>query len=289
LAEQVYLNGEIVEAGAARVSAFDAGLTHAAGLFETMRAYRGRVFRPAAHVARLLRSAASLELDVSVTAEELLRAVSEVLAANALQEARLRLVVTPGDVPRPGREEASEKRPLVLATASPVQPHPPGDYQRGWRVCISPYKVNRYDPLAGHKTLAYLPRLLAMKDAANRGCRESLWFTTDHQLAEGSICNVFIVQEGVLRTPPVQTPILDGITRQTVIGLAKENGLAVEETAIDINMLLAAREVFLTGSVLEVMPVTSIEKHVVGEGEPGEVTRRVMEQYRSRVDRECAA
>ena len=300
MAEQVFLNGRIVDAAEARVSAFDAGLTHAAGLFETLRAYHGKVMRIGDHLERLLRSAATLDLHIPVTAAELQYAVHEVLDANKLKDARLRLVVTPGNVPRAVLRQAQESgsreddevgeieaRPTVLATAAAVQMYPAEHYKNGWRVCISPYKTNRLDPLAGHKTLAYLPRLMAMKDAATRRCNEALWFTTENMLAEGSVCNVFVVKDGTILTPPANTPILPGTVRKAVMELAGENGMPVEEKAIDINMLLSAQEVFLTGSVLEIMPVTSIEKHVVGEGVPGEVTKRVMGLYQELIAKEC--
>jgi branched-chain amino acid aminotransferase len=287
MSEFVYLNDRVVAAAEARVSVFDAGMTHAAGLFETMRAYRGRVMRINEHLERLLASAGTLELHMPVTAAEMQHAVYEVLDANKLKDARVRLVVTPGPVPRPDLAEVPEPRPTILATATKVHPHPPEDYKTGWRVCISPYKTNRLDPLAGHKTLSYLPRLMAMKDAANRRCNEALWFTTENTLAEGSVCNVFIVKDGTIQTPMVETPILPGTVRKAVMEQAREAEMAVEEKAIDITMLLGADEVFLTGSVLEVMPVTSIEKHVVGEGQPGPVTRRVMEMYAALVQSEC--
>ncbi|MBI5765362.1 MAG: aminotransferase class IV [Planctomycetes bacterium] len=287
MSEFVYLNDRVLPAGEATVSVFDAGLTHAAGLFETMRAYHGRVMRINDHLERLLGSAATLDLLIPVTAAQLQHAVYEVLDANGLKDARIRLVVTPGNVPRPDQVEVVEPHPTILATATKVQPHPPEQYKTGWRVCISPYKTNRLDPLAGHKTLAYLPRLMAMKDAASRRCNESLWFTTENNLAEGSVCNVFVVKDGVIRTPPVNTPILPGTVRKAVIDEARDADIPVEETAIDITMLLEAQEVFLTGSVLEVMPVTSIEKHVVGDGQPGVVTRRVMELYAALVQSEC--
>jgi branched-chain amino acid aminotransferase len=165
--------------------------------------------------------------------------------------------------------------------------YPPELYKQGMRVCICPYKQNRLDPLAGHKTLAYLPRLLAMREAAQRRCSEALWFTTDNQLAEGSICNVFAVQKGVIVTPPLDTPVLPGTVRKAVIEVGRAAGMQVEERSIDINALLGSEEVFLTGSVLEIMPVTSIEKHEVGDGEVGAVTKRLRELYAELVSKEC--
>lgn len=286
-AELVYFNGHILPVGEARVSVFDAGFSHAAGLFETMRSYRGRVLRLERHLDRLLASARALQMQIPVTARSLEQAVYQVLEANELPDARLRLTVTPGIVPRPGEPVPEEASPTVLVSATPVRPHPPELYLHGMRVCLCPHRQSRHDALAGHKTLAYLPRLLAMKHAAEMKCHESLWFNTENQLAEASIANVFVVREGVLRTPPLDTPILPGTTRQTVLELAAANGLTVAEEAIDIGGLLSGAEVFLTGSVLEIMPVTAIEKHQVGDGLPGPVTRRLRELYVELVQREC--
>ena len=291
----VFLNGKIVPASEARVSVFDAGFTHAAGLFETMRAYGGKVMRLDAHLLRLMHSASTLEIQMPAAMEaavpsatdDLRQGIADVLSANELTNARLRLVMTPGDIPRPGQDPEHRAPPTVLVTASPVQPYPEQLYTRGMRVCISPYKQNRHDPLAGHKTLAYLPRLLAMKDAADRQCQEALWFTAENRLAEGSICNVFVVMGDKVLTPPVDTPVLPGVVRASIIEVCHANDIQIEEAPIDINMLMEAQEVFLTGTVLEVMPVTSIEKHMVGDGAVGDISKRIGGLYRELVAREC--
>jgi len=285
--EMVFLNGRVVPAAEARVSVFDAGFSHAAGLFETMRSYRGRVLRLERHLDRLLDSARALQMQIPVAARDLEPAVYQVLEANELPDARLRLTVTPGNVPRPGEPVAEPPAPTVLVSAGPARPHPPELYRHGMRVCLCPFRQNRHDALAGHKTLAYLPRLLAMRHAAEQKCHEALWFNTENRLAEASVANVFAVREGVLRTPPTDTPILPGVTRQIVLELAAAAGLAAAEEAIDIHGLLSAEEVFLTGSVLEIMPVTAIERHQVGAGVPGPVTRRLRELYAELIRREC--
>jgi branched-chain amino acid aminotransferase len=286
--ELVYLNGRIVPTAEARVSVFDAGFTHAAGLFETLRAYGGRVMRLGDHAQRLLASATALQMGIPLTAETLERGIHEVLAANDLRESRIRLTVTPGRIPRAAEAPDSAQEPTIVIAAEQVRAYPPELYKQGMRVCLCPYKQSRLDPLAGHKTLAYLPRLLAMKDAARKRCNESLWFNTENQLAEGSICNVFTVQRGVIITPPLDTPILPGTVRKAVLELARADDIQAEERPIDIDALLAAEEVFLTGSVLEIMPVTSIERHEVGSGELGEITRRLRESYAALVKKECA-
>jgi branched-chain amino acid aminotransferase len=289
LGERVFLNGKIIDAADARVSIFDAGLVHAIGLFETMRAYGGRVMRMSAHLARLAKSAAALEMQVQVDQVRIESGIHELLEANGLTDARLRLTLTPGELPREQSEGNGHSGATVIITAGPVKSYPEELYQSGMRVCVCPYKQSRFDPLAGHKTLSYFPRLLAMKHAAQKKCNEALWFNTDNQLAEGSICNVFIVKGGVVMTPPLDTPALPGTVRNVVVEFGGKAGMVVEERAIDIEMLLSADEVFLTGSVLEVMPVTAIEKHQVGSGVPGDVTKKISQLYRKLVEEECAA
>ena len=271
------------------MSVFDAGFSHGAGLFETLRAYRGRVMALAGHVARMNQSAAALNLPVAIDVGQITEMVDELLAANDLSDARLRLTVTPGNVPRPGEAPSEDPAPTVLLTAEPLRPYAAELYQHGMRVCICPYRQNPSDPLTGHKTLAYLPRLLAMKDAAAKRCQESLWFTTDHRLAEGSVSNVFIVRDGAVVTPPTDTPVLSGIVRRAVLDLAKDQGVPAMEEAVTIETLLAASEVFLTGSIMEVMPVTAIERHTVGSGAPGPITRQLATAYKSKVADECGA
>ncbi len=283
----VYLNGTILPASEARVSVFDAGFTHAAGLFETLRVYNGRTMRFEDHANRLLASAKALHMALAVNTDVLRKGIHEVVEVNDLKEARVRATVTAGPIPKPGAKIEEPQQPTVLITAEPVQMYPQALYEQGMRVCICPYRQNKLDPLAGHKTLAYFPRLLAMKDAADKRCSEALWFNTENQLAEGSICNVFTVQKGVLVTPPLDTPVLPGTVRQAVLSLARGDGIQAEERPIDINALLGAEEVFLTGSVLEIMPVTAIEQHEVGSGRPGEVTGQLRARYAALVREEC--
>jgi len=227
-------------------------------------------------------------MPIVLDADDVRSRVMELLEANELRDARIRVTATVGSIPRPGAETSQTGSPTRLITANAVQAYPSDLYQHGMRVCICPYKQNPSDPLAGHKTLAYLPRLMALRDAAEKKCHEALWFTSDHRLAEGSVCNVFLVRDGVIRTPPAATPILPGTVRRAVIEIAAAGGMELSECGIDIDALLSADEVFLTGSVLEVMPATAIEKHQVGSGVPGAITRRVAKLYSEMVVRECA-
>ena len=281
--ERVYLNGELVSADEARVSAFDSGLQHGVSLFETMRAYDGVVFRLDAHMARLQRSAGVLSMTVPEAFESWRQGVADVLGANGLREARVRLTVTAGDARAVARDDDAGVQPTVLISAGPMAGYPAEAYERGMTVLISGFKQSPDDPIAGHKTGCYLPRLIALREAQTHGCAEALWFTTGHLLAEGCISNVFLVKDGVVKTPPLDTPVLPGITRNVVLDLAVRDGVAAEEAPLTIEDLLAADEVFLTNSIMEVMPVCRIERHAVGNEKPGAVTTALADAYQEQV------
>lgn len=284
----VFLNGQIVDADAAVVSVFDVGFTHAAGLFETFRSYRSQVFRLDTHLKRLADSARVLSLAVPVDAALLKEGVARVLRANELLDARIRLTVTAGS-PRRDAPDGGAPGGTVLIAASPFAPQPANVYEQGLTVCISAHKQTRYSPIAGHKTLGYLPRLIALREAQAKGCGEALWFTTENLLAEACHSNVFLVKEGRLLTPPFDTPVLPGVTRGVVLELARANEIECEEKPLTIDDLLSADEVFLTGSALELMPVARIERHAVGAEKRGAVTTRMAELYRALVARETGA
>lgn len=281
----VCLNGAFVSAADARVSVFDGGFLHGAGLFETMRAENGTVFRLESHVARLRRSAERLLRPIERSQLPDAALCRELLHRNELSSARLRLTVTSGELHGDGGED--EPRLTVCLTAARLAGYPAAHYEQGIAVNLATARTTPTDPLAGHKCTSYLPRLLGLREARRARCVESLWFTTTNHLAEGCVSNVFLVQRGALRTPPLSTPVLPGIARGVVIELAKEFEVEVGESVLGIEDLLGAEEVFLTNAIMQVMPVVRVERHDVGDGRVGAVARRFLEGYRSRVRREC--
>lgn len=286
MSKVVFLNGEFLPADEARISIYDGGFLHGAGLFETMRADFGHAFRLDAHLDRLLNSAEKLGLPIARPDLPLTRDVDELLARNKLQTARLRLTVTVGSMLA---SPASEERPAltVCLTAAEMPPYPADLYARGMSVLITTFKQSPTDPMCGHKTLNYLPRLLALRSAQKLQCGEAFWFTPQNQLAEGSISNVFIAKGGAIATPPLSTPVLPGVSRSVVLELAKAAGIAAEEKPININDLLDADEVFLTNSSMQVMPVCRVEKRDIGAGTPGPLARKLRELFVEQVGKEC--
>ena len=284
--QSVFLNGQFVASEDARVSVFDGGWLHGAGLFETMRAEEGRVFRVEAHIERLRQSAAKLLRPIG--REELPSRVDflELLERNQLADARIRLTVSAGNM-APGAATGASW--TVCATAAPlILPHEKM-HQDGAHVALCSYRVSPTDPTGGHKTTSHFPRLLGLREAQQKQCMEALWFTTRNTLAEGCISNVFVVKDGNLKTPPPDTPVLPGIARAVVLELARKMGIAAAETALSIDDLLDADEVFLTNVVMQVMPVTKVERRDIADGKVGAVTRRLREAYGEVVRRECAA
>lgn len=284
--EFIYFNGQFVPAGEATVSVFDAGLLHGTGLFETMRSYNGKVFRGAMHLERLCHSAETFGLAVPGSIDEVLAGMHELLRRNNVPNARLRLTMTMGNTRQIAQEEAAPS-PNVIISAIPLEPYPQTFYDEGTSVLLSPWRQGKHDPTAGHKTLGYMVRLLALRRAQQVGLIESLWFTTENLLAEGCISNVFLVKGSNVKTPPIDTPILPGVTREAVIEVARGGGFALQERPLTINDLLEADEVFLTSTSMEVMPVCRVEKHTIGDDRPGPVSRQLLQFLRALVAMEC--
>ena len=285
---KVYLNGRIEPVAEAMVPAGDTGLLLGAGLFETLRAYERFVFRLDDHLDRLLASAEALEIPVAESRDEIARALEAVIRENALADARCRITITRG--PLPSEHLAGPPRPTCLVTAGEMTPYDDELYAGGMTVTVSEARVNRNDPTCRHKTTAYLPNLLALRDAHAKGAQEALRFNGPGRLAEGCISNVFVVRGGRLVTPPVEEGCLPGIARKVVLELAEAAGIEAAEEPVEGADVLKADEMFLTNTIMEAMPVCRIERHPLPGGDrPGEITRRLMDLYKRQVEKERAA
>lgn len=282
----VYLNGKFVSESDANVSIYDGGWLHGAGLFETMLADYSRIFRLESHMERLIHSANHIlrPLQRNQLPDE--KIFHELLERNVMRSARLRMTVTAGAM-RIRQNDGEVHDLTVCITANPLAPYADSLYEKGVNVIICEYRQSPSDPIAGHKTTAYLPRLLGMREAQQANCMESLWFTTQNQLAEGSITNVFIVKEGVLKTPALDTPVLPGIARAVVLELAEEEKIETQQCSISIDELLDADEVILTNAIMQVMPVVRVEQSDIADGQVGPLAKRLRECYRQLVRKEC--
>lgn len=280
--QNVYLNGELIPAEQARLSVFDAGFLHGASTFTTMLAHKGKVFRLDRHLQRLEATARALNFQVPVAAESLAQATGRLLAVNELSEARVRITLSPGSIRSPGA-------PTALITADALTLPPPEAYEKGITVVVSPYKQSRFDPTAGIKTGCYLPRMLARQEAATRGADEAFWFTTENLLAEACFSSIFLIIDGTVYTPPLETPVLPGVVRQAIIELCATEGVLCDDAStLTVREMLKAQEVFISASTSGIRPVVRIERHGVGDEKPGPVTKRLMAAYRQLLDTECS-
>lgn len=285
MSEVVYHNGSLVPRAEATVSIFDGGFLHGAGLFETMRAENGRIFRLESHIKRLRQSAQHILRPIECHELPSGDDFSQLLEQNHLLAARVRLTVSAGAMVE---ADGDAVQPLtVCATATKLDGYPTALYEGGVQVVICNARQSRTDPTAGHKTTACFPRLLGLREAGRVGAIEAIWFTERNELAEGSISNVFVVHKNVVRTPPLDTPVLPGIARAITLQLASELDLETEEVKLNVNDLLDADEVFLTNAIMQVMPVVRVEKRDIGDGKVGSVARRLFDAYRDLVRKEC--
>jgi branched-chain amino acid aminotransferase len=286
-----WLNGNLIDEDTPNVSLRDTGLLHAAGVFTTMRASGGRVFRLEQHLRRLRTSCEALFVPLQFSDADLASAVDSVLRENGLADARMRLTVTRGQATTDPLH-GTHLTPNCFLTATDLQPYPAEYYQRGLTVMLNDeQKLNPYDMQAGHKTLNYFSRLAGLREAVRRGAGEALWFNVHNYLQSASVANVFVMKAGALVTPPTpedlrdpaiaekcpypKSNVLPGVIRGAVLDLAKASDIPVRIEAMSVNHVLEADEVFLTNSIMQIMPIGRIEQHVVGDGNPGPVTRRM--------------
>jgi len=277
----VHLNGKCVPSAEAVIGVSDSGFLHGASAFTTMLARGGAVFRLAAHLERLMATVQRVGLRTEATAETLTRGVAELLEANSLSDARVRITLTPGSV--------TGGEPTVVIAADQLPDYPAEWYEKGISVAVSEFRQSADTLTGGMKIGCYFPRILAMRTAAAKGAREAVWFTPEGYLAEACFCNIFLVSGGELITPPLETPVLDGIVRRAIIELAGESGIACcDNRGVTGSELLGADEVFLTASCSGVRPVVRVEDRDIADGKAGEVTKRIMKAYEDTLAAECS-
>lgn len=283
----IHLNGRLVAEEEACVSVFDRGLLFGDGIFEAMRAVAGRVFRLERHVRRLERSAGSIGLDLPWGSDRVGALIDELLESNRLSEARIRLTVTRGRG-RPGDYIGADSPPTVFATAAPFQALPSRDYAEGVKISIATRRAIPHDSIdASIKSISRLASVLARREARQKGDHEAILLDVAGCVTEGTASNVFLVERGVLVTPPAPDGSLPGITREAMLELAREAGRTTSEEPVPAGRLHAAEEIFLTNTSWGVLPVSRIDDRPVSGGRPGPVTSTFVDLYRSLVQREC--
>ncbi|HZF01038.1 MAG TPA: branched-chain-amino-acid transaminase [Methylomirabilota bacterium] len=278
---KIFIDGKFYGERDAKISVFDHGLLYGDGIFEGIRAYNGRVFKLKEHIDRLFCSAKAILLQIPMSHSALMKATVQACRANKLRDGYIRLIVTRG-IGSLGLNPKSCKHPSIIIIADKIQLYPPEFYQRGLDIITVPTMRNLHSTLnPAIKSLNYLNNILAKIEANNGGCEEAVMLNAEGFVAECTGDNLFIVKNGELLTPPLSAGALYGITRQTVIGLAQEAGLKVSEPNLTRYDLFNADECFLTGTGAELIPVVKIDGRVIGNGKPGKITHKLVEDYRA--------
>ena len=280
---KIYLDGKFVDDAEAKISVFDHGLLYGDGVFEGIRLYGGNIFRLEEHLERLEYSAKAILLTIPLTRAELSWATCETCRLNGLSDAYIRLVVTRG-VGDLGLSPWLCPKPSVFIIASKINLYPQEHYDNGLAIVTVP--TRRIGPAAlpsTVKSLNYLNNILGKIEARQFGALEAIMLNDQGYVAECTADNVFTVHKGEIFTPSASQGALKGITRSSILDIAKELGIAVRETDMTRYDIWCADECFLTGTGAEVIPVVKLDGREIGTGKPGPVTQRVLAAFRKRV------
>jgi len=280
---KVYIGGKLYDKADAKISVYDHGLLYGDGVFEGIRSYAGRVFRLEAHVTRLYESARSIHLRIPMEPAALGATIVDTLKVNKLVDAYIRAIVTRGSGSL-GLDPRKTTDPQVIIITDSISLYPPELYEHGLKIVTA--GTIRTHPGALNpriKSLNYLNNIMAKVEGTNAGCLEALMLNHRGEVAECTGDNIFIVRKGGLHTPPVDAGILEGITRDAVMELAREAGLAVFERTMDRHDVYTADECFLTGTAAEVIPVVECDGRPIGAGTPGPVTKDLLRRFHTLV------
>ena len=286
---RVSVDGVITDAEEARIPVLDRGYLYGDAVFEVFRTYGGVPHELDVHLARLEGSAERLRFRLPVSRAQLAEEVAAAIADAGHPESYVRVVVTRGRGPL-GLDPTTAIHPLRVIVVAPLVTPPPAFYEAGVAVITlrSSHEAGRKST-AGAKVANYVENILATVEAKEKGAHEAFFVDGSGQVLEGATSNVFVVSGGRVRTPPLSTGILGGITRSLVLDVARELGIPADEEPLTAHDLRSAEEIFLTSSIREVVPVIRLDGMDVGNGRPGPVARRLLVAYRDRLARTYGA
>lgn len=274
---KIYLDGNFVEKEDAKVSVYDHGLLYGDGVFEGIRAYDGVVFKLEEHIERLYDSADSIAMKIPASKVEMEEIVIETLKSNNLKDAYIRLVVTRG-VGDLGLDPRKCPKATIFCIAENMKPLLGEDGIKVITSSIRRLPVDVLNPAV--KSLNYLNSILAKIQANYAGVDEAFLLDSEGYVAEGTGDNVFVIKNGKIKTPPLSSSVLKGITRDTVVDLAKEAGYTIIEEKMTLHDLFVADEIFITGTAAELIHVVEIDGRIINNGKLGPVTKDLSDRFK---------
>ncbi|NWF71778.1 MAG: aminotransferase class IV [Nitrospirae bacterium] len=279
----IYLNDRFVKEEEAVVSVFDHGFLYGDGVYETIRSYGNRIFMRDQHLDRLRRSAGGIGLTIPIPEQKWPGLLHEAMTRNDVgndrSDAYLRITITRG-AGGIGLDPALCPTPTVVIMTKPLAPPSPQTYQNGVSLIVAKTRRNlptALDPQI--KATNFLNNIQAKREAIAAGAFDSILLNWESHLTECTVSNLFFVQAGRLCTPALACGLLDGITRDIVLSLARESQIPVDEGYFGVEAIHTADECFITNTSMEVVPVTVVDGHPIGNGKPGLLTQQVHRHF----------
>ena len=281
---KIFINGKLYDKENAKISVHDHGLLYGDGVFEGIRSYGGRVFKLTEHIDRLWESAKAIWLEIPISKAQMAKAIEDTLKANGIDDGYIRVIITRG-CGTLGLDPNECSDPQVIVITDRIALYPPELYEKGLEIVTVSTVRNHPAALSPRiKSLNYLNNILAKIEGLQAGCIEALMLNNKGEVAECTGDNIFLVRKGKLLTPPNEAGILEGVTRDTVMELARAGGngaapIDVLETPLTKHDVYIADECFLTGTAAEVIPVVKVDSRVIGNGRPGPITRSLNARF----------
>jgi len=268
--EIVFLNGKFLDKDKAKISALSEGLLYGFGLFESMRACNQKIICLKEHLQRIKDSSKSISLKFTYNMKKLEEDIKKLVKINGIKDAYVRLTLW-----------KTEKATEIFIFTRVYKPYSSQQYQKGFCACVSSFRQAEDSLLAKIKATSRILYQLSFREAKDNGFDEALILNNSGYLTEGTRSNLFFVKEGIISTPAFSCGCLDGITRRVIFGLAKKEDLEITEGNFTLQDLYYAQEAFLTNSLMGVMPLVSVEKHLIGGGRRGKISEFFMKKYGS--------
>ncbi len=275
----ISINGKIIPDTERSISPGDRGFLYGDGIFETLRTYNGEPFKLAEHLERMRCSAEKLKIIPEYSNAEISESLTKLLEKNSVQDAYIRITLSRGEGGS-GLQMSDDLRSTTLIQVEPFTLYEKGLYEKGMSLGVSKYRRSTTSPICRHKTTNLLTSILLKEEAGNKSAHDSIVLNTDGYVAECIVSNIFMVADGSVITPSLDTNILPGITRRTVLDICRDSGIPTREECFKIETLIKAEEVFITNSLMEIMPVSRIEENNIGNVAPGEITQQLMSAYK---------